>query len=257
MKQGLLTFLGFSKDTFIQNLRNIPSFIKDYRKLKTLLKHDLNFPFGKFYPITAEKSRENGHLPFHYFHQDLLVAQKIFKNKPERHIDIGSRIDGFVAHVAAYREIEVFDIRPMSKKISNVKYIQADLMKDIEADLRDYTNSLSSLHAIEHFGLGRYNDTIDAYGHIKALENIYLILKKGGTFYFSVPIGAQRIEFNAHRIFNIEYLSKILFDKFNLVSFSYVDDNNNLHEDVAITPEAMQSNFGCQYGCGIFVLVKK
>ena len=166
-------------------------------------------------------------------------------------------MDGFVAHVAAYREIEVFDIRPMSKTISNVKYIQADLMKNIKDDFKDYTDSLSSLHVIEHFGLGRYGDTMDAYGHIRALENIYLILKKGGTFYFSVPIGPQRIEFNAHRIFNLEYLSEILFNKFNLVSFSYVDDNNNLHEDVALTSDGKQSNFGCQYGCGIFELVKK
>lgn len=257
MKQGLFTFLGFSKDTFIQNMRSIPSFIKDYRKLETLLKDDLNFPFGKFYPVTVEKNKENAHLPLHYFYQDLLVAQKVFKNNPQRHIDIGSRMDGFVAHVAAYREIEVFDIRPMSKKISNVNFIQADLMKNIEDDFKDYTDSLSSLHVIEHFGLGRYGDTMDAYGHIRALENIYLILKKGGTFYFSVPIGPQRIEFNAHRIFNLEYLSEILFDKFNLVSFSYVDDNNNLHEDVALTSDGKQSNFGCQYGCGIFELVKK
>ena len=43
----------------------------------------------------------------HYFHQDLLVANQIFLNSPERHIDIGSRIDGFVARVAAFREIEI------------------------------------------------------------------------------------------------------------------------------------------------------
>ena len=46
----------------------------------------------------------------HYFHQDLLVAKMIYDTKPRRHIDIGSRLDGFVAHVASFREIEVFDI---------------------------------------------------------------------------------------------------------------------------------------------------
>ena len=31
----------------------------------------------------------------------------------KRHVDIGSRLDGFVAHVASFREIEVLDIRPL------------------------------------------------------------------------------------------------------------------------------------------------
>jgi len=39
----------------------------------------------------------------HYFHQDLLVAGKIFKNNPIKHVDIGSRMDGFIAHVASFR----------------------------------------------------------------------------------------------------------------------------------------------------------
>lgn len=37
----------------------------------------------------------------------------IFDSSPQRHLDVGSRIDGFVAHVASFREIEVIDIRPV------------------------------------------------------------------------------------------------------------------------------------------------
>jgi hypothetical protein len=257
MKPGFFSFLGFSKNTFIKNIKSIPSLVKDYKKLKAGLKNDVEFPLGKIYPINTDKDIENGSFSRHYFYQDILIAQKVFKKNPERHIDIGSRIDGFVAHVASYRQIEVFDIRPLSKQIFNVEYIKADLMKRIGNTFINYTDSLSSLHAVEHFGLGRYGDPIDAYGHLKALDNIYMILKSGGTFYLSVPIGAQRIEFNAHRIFSLEYLCKILFGKFDLVSFSYIDDDDNLHEDVTITPEAKKLNFGCRYGCGIFELTKK
>lgn len=49
----------------------------------------------------------------HYFHQDLLVAKLINEHNPKRHVDIASRVDGFVAHVASYREIEVVDVRPL------------------------------------------------------------------------------------------------------------------------------------------------
>ena len=41
----------------------------------------------------------------------------IYNSKPKRHIDVGSRVDGFVAHVASFREIEVFDVRPLEKSI--------------------------------------------------------------------------------------------------------------------------------------------
>ena len=37
-----------------------------------------------------------------YFHQDFVVARKIFERNPRLHIDVGSRVDGFVAHVATF-----------------------------------------------------------------------------------------------------------------------------------------------------------
>ena len=79
----------------------------------------------------------------------------------------------------------------------------------------DSCDSISSLHALEHFGLGRYGDKIDPYGYMKGITNITKVLKSKGIFYFSVPMGKQRIEFNAHRIFNLRYLLK-----FNTQGFS-------------------------------------
>ena len=38
----------------------------------------------------------------------------IYAARPEKHVDVGSRVDGFVAHVASFREIEVFDVRPIA-----------------------------------------------------------------------------------------------------------------------------------------------
>ena len=56
-------------------------------------------------------------------------AKLIYDNKPKRHVDIASRVDGFVAHVAVFREIEVVDIRPLEKsEHDNIKFVQADLM---------------------------------------------------------------------------------------------------------------------------------
>ena len=213
------------------------------------------FPFGKLNPYPHDKKQQSGTARGHYFHQDLLVARRIFESKPEKHVDVGSRVDGFVAHVAVFRPIEVLDIRPMDSKVHNILFKQADLMSP-PPDMVGYTDSLSCLHAIEHFGLGRYGDPIDFEGHLKGLNSLHAILKHGGILYLSCPIGPQRIEFNAHRVFNVKYLLSLFEGKFRLRRFSYVDDQGFLHENVAMTNEQLTSNFGCHYGCGIFELEK-
>ena len=79
--------------------------------------------------ILFDYSGNAGDQTGHYFHQDLLVAKFINDNKPKRHVDVASRIDGFVAHVASFREIEVLDIRPLPKsQHKNIKFKQTDLM---------------------------------------------------------------------------------------------------------------------------------
>ena len=231
-------------------------FYIDYLRIKRQAKASgMYFPFGKFYPCLNERKMDSGSASGHYFHQDLLVARRIFKNNPERHVDVGSRIDGFVSHVASFREIEVFDIRSLNDTIPNIVFKQLDLMSK-NFDLRNYCDSASSLHAIEHFGLGRYGDKLDYNGHLKGLKNIYEMLKKNGKFYFSVPIGPQRIEFNAHRVFSVKYLIELIHDKYHVDFFSYVNDEGNLIRDAALNPVDVDNNFGCKYGCGIFELTK-
>jgi len=208
------------------------------------------------YPILDERFKTSGTMSGHYFHQDLYVARQIFFNKPKRHIDIGSRTDGFVAHVAVFREIEIIDIRSQTSKVKNIKFKQANFMK-LPIDLVEACDSASSLHAIEHFGLGRYGDPIDYNGHLKAIENITKMLKKNGTFYFSAPIGKQRIEFNAHRVFSIQYLINIFKKNFDLKEFSYVDDKGDFFENILLDKQKIDQNCGCNLGCGIFILKKK
>jgi hypothetical protein len=46
------------------------------------------------FPVLTDYGDSAGTARGHYFHQDLLVAQRIFLNKPVRHVDIGCRVDG-------------------------------------------------------------------------------------------------------------------------------------------------------------------
>lgn len=222
--------------------------LKKQRKGKAEL-----FPITKLYPCVIEKNSQSGATRGHYFTQDLFVAQRIYVANPISHIDIGSRVDGFVAHVAVFREIFVGDIRPMSSKLSNISFVQIDLMKELPSSMINTWHSISCLHALEHFGLGRYGDPVDADGHIRGLANLSKMLKANGVLYLSVPIGRQRIEFNAHRVFSTKYLMDLFkLHSLNLGSFSYIDDLGHFHK--AANPSAVGQDL--MFGCGIFELNK-
>jgi hypothetical protein len=187
----------------------------------------------------------------HYFHQDLVVAQKIFEAQPRRHVDVGSRIDGFVAHVATFRPIEIIDIRVIESKVPNISFLLGDLMKP--SDIR--SDSLSCLHTIEHFGLGRYGDPVDPQGHLKGFENLVQMLEKGGTLYISFPISSdERVEFNAHRVFNpLSILGWKGSESLSLKDFAYVDDSGDVHKD---TSPQVAADEKLIYGCGIYTFEK-
>jgi SAM-dependent methyltransferase len=252
---SLLGFLGINLVLLKKNIGGLFFYFRDLSLLKKQKGDDVSFVFGKKYPILSERFLDGGTMSGHYFHQDLFVAKEIFKEGPIKHVDVGSRTDGFIAHLAVFRKVEVLDIRQLDSKVDNISFRKADLMKPAEGMI-NYCDSISSLHAIEHFGLGRYGDPIDYFGHLKAIKNITSILKKGGVFYFSVPIGKQRIEFNAHRVFSVKYLLGLFEENYGLVSFSYVNDAGDFFENVELSDGDVSTNFGCKYGCGIFKLLK-
>jgi Caenorhabditis protein of unknown function, DUF268 len=179
------------------------------------------------------------------------VAGFINTANPLRHVDVGSAIFGFVSHVASFRPIEVIDIRPL--KISahkNITAMQADAT-NLDERFFGICDSLSCLHALEHFGLGRYGDSIDPNGHLKGFMNLSNMLQPNGTLYLSLPIGKTEVHFNAHRIFDAHEVLKWSEGIFELVRFDYVDDQGDLHlnQDINKVP--------CmRYGCGIYTLHK-
>lgn len=224
----------------------IPRYVKERN---TFLK--MGGRISHVYPIMSEYGESAGTARGHYFHQDLLVSQFIFQDNPNRHIDIGSRIDGFVAHVAAFRKIEIFDIRELSgSNHQNIVYSQADLMLGAGKEI---TDSLSCLHTIEHFGLGRYGDSINPEGYIVGFNNLIEMLKPSGVLYISFPIGtSNEVHFNAHRVFHPKDIFTWAPDKLNLLRFDYVDDKGDLHKNF----DVLNSDLDVAYGCGIYTFRK-
>ncbi len=113
--------------------------------------------------------------------------------------DVGSSVAGFIGHLLAQKQkIVLLDIHPMNNQFNRhflnsgggVTYIQANatLLEDITDNS---ILSLSALCSVEHFGLGRYGDSIEPDAWEKALQSFQRVLKPQGKLYFSVPIGQQ------------------------------------------------------------------
>jgi hypothetical protein len=119
----IISQFGLDPLRFIRSFASLPAFLRDYRKFRAGYLGDI-----KFNPCLHDRFEEGGTTKSEYFWQDLIVARWIHDAKPNKHVDVGSRVDGFVAHVASFREIEVLDVRPISTQIPGITFKQANLM---------------------------------------------------------------------------------------------------------------------------------
>jgi hypothetical protein len=249
--------LGIDLRRILPALKGLPGVSREYLALRLQNRRQTRQWKVKFStPCFQDRYDTSGTASGHYFHQDLLVARRVFARKPAKHVDVGSRIDGFVAHVATFRPIEVLDIRPQPGTMPNTIFKQCDLM-NVPENMTEYCDSLSCLHALEHFGLGRYGDPIDVNGHLRGFDSLHKIVQSGGILYLSVPIGEERVEFNGHRVFALKSVLEWSKDRFELVGFSYVDDEGDLHEDVTLQPRDIATSLDLFFGCGIFEFRKR
>ena len=255
---SLFRMFGLDFEKMRVALSDVPRFIKNLKQYRQINSesHKL-FPNEKTAPCLGDSNTFSGCGRGAYFYQDLWVAQQIFLNAPIRHIDVGSRVDGFVAHVASFRALEVIDIRPLPDDIPHVCFRQADMMGKMPQDLEECCDSVSCLHALEHFGLGRYGDPIDPDGWRKGFDNLCVMLKIGGRLYLSVPIGPSRTEFNSQRVFSLQLLASLFRENFTIEKMALIDDAGNLRTKVDLTEIRAADNFGIRCGCGIVIAVKK
>jgi len=246
--------LGFDPLRFFRSILGIPSFIRDLLTFVSKFKGRV-----VLFPCLHDRHMEGGSTNSDYFWQDLIVARWIYEDAPVKHVDIGSRVDGFVAHVASYRSIEVFDVRPITAHIPGIVFRWANVMdfSTLSSASEGYCDSLSCLHALEHFGLGRYGDPINPDGYILGLKNMAQLLRPDGVFYLSVPIGHERVEFNANWVFDPRKLIRIAnSNQLQLKSFHTYDYHTGLNE-ISPTDESLAALLDNEYRLGIFRFTKK
>jgi hypothetical protein len=247
----LLNAFGIDPVKFAAAVRGIPQFIEhinEYRRHCSA--GHLPLKFLSTYPCLAEFQCSAGEIGGHYFHQDLWAARQIHKRNPGFHLDVGSRIDGFIAHLLTVMPVTVVDVRELKHSIDGLTFIRSDATH-LHGIADRSIPSVSSLHAVEHFGLGRYGDPIDPEACFAAMRALSRVLAIKGRLYFGVPIGRERLEFNAHRIFSPATVLQN-FAGLTLVGFSAVDDKGAFHANA--DPEGFRH---AEFSCGLFEFTRE
>ena len=231
--------------------------MKDYNSRNT--RPEFHASMKELYPFLHDWD-DNAGSQSYYFWQDLWAARKIYALRPSEHYDIGSRLDGFIAHVLPFMPVTMIDIRPLPEKVEGLNFIQADAT-NLAGIADNSIISLSSLCAPEHFGLGRYGDPVDPEACFAGMRSMQRVLAHGGHLYIAVPVGDRSgVAFNAHRIFTPELVAETL-SGLRLVDFSIASSARAKagyfeHIDFKTFHEF---NFGIDYGAsvdGLFEFVK-
>lgn len=149
------------------------------------------------------------HLPFdaHYTYHTAWAARRLAELRPARHVDISS-LAYFATLCSAFVPIEFYDYRPAGILLPNLVCGAADLQQLPFAD--QSLESISCMHTIEHIGLGRYGDPIDPNGDRSALLELQRVVATGGSLLVVVPVGAPRVQYNAHRIYDPQMIEEYL-----------------------------------------------
>lgn len=219
----------------------LPAFYGEWSRLRRS-GGSMMAPFSDLYPCLDDRT---GRTPFdaHYFFQAAWLARRLAAAPPTVHIDIGSSVN-MLSVISAFQHTVFLDYRPLHAGLPGLTCVAGTITGLPFADAS--VASLSCLHVIEHIGLGRYGDPLDAQGSLRACAELQRVLAPGGRLFVSVPVGRERICFNAHRVFD----PKTIVDAFPALqqqAFSLVDDGAGFTADAPFTLAASQ-----EYGCGLF-----
>lgn len=227
-------------------LRAYPAYFRDRRAYGAMLRGERLSRFQDN-PQLLDRTATTPYDP-HYTHQDAWAAREVFRRRPERHVDVGSRIT-FVAGLAAFTRVTFVDLRPLDAEIPGLEPVAGSVL-DLPFEDRS-VESLSCLHVAEHIGLGRYGDPLDPDGTRKAARELERVLAPGGALYFSLPVGEPRTAFNAHRVHDPEEVIGF-FPELRLAAFSGVSDDGRWHE--RLSPRELAGSF---WGCGFYLFTRE
>jgi len=223
-------------------------FLKEYlifRRLLAASKRPAMLRWKDRFPLLKDRTATTG-FDRHYVFHPAWAARILAATRPAEHVDVSSSLH-FCSIVSAFLPVRFYDYRPAVLGLDNLHCDSADILHLPQAD--QSVASLSCMHVVEHVGLGRYGDPLDPEGDLKAIAELKRVLAINGNLLFVVPIGKERIMFNAHRIYTYEQVTGY-FSDFKLNDFSLIPDDP---ESGGLLLNATKEMSDAQsYGCGCF-----
>jgi SAM-dependent methyltransferase len=230
----------------INNFTKLPRFLIDFFKIKRE-STQWDCHLIDLLPFLADNTNTMD-FDAHYVYHTGWAARVLVESTPTEHVDISSSIM-FCSIASAFLPIRHFDFRAPNLNISGLECGHQDLSKLTFSD--NSIDSLSCMHVIEHIGMGRYGDPINAVGDEVASRELVRVLSPGGRLLIVVPVAERaRIRFNGHRIYNYQKVIQLFYD-LELIEFSFLNDVNlNKFTRFASFKDITGSNYGC--GCFVF-----
>lgn len=201
-------------------------------------------------PILNEKNKKG--FDRHYIYHTAWAARTLEEINPPKHTDISSSLY-FSGIVSAFISVDFYDFNKPNLALDNLSINNTELTKLHFQD--NSINSLSCMHVIEHIGLGRYGDSLDYDGDLKAINELKRVLNFNGDLLVVVPIGNEaKIIFNAHRIYTKEQIVKYFFP-LKLIEFALIPDNSAQGHIIKEPDDDLLRKQ--KYACGCFWFKKK
>ena len=208
--------------------------------------------FGDLYPCLHDKTAQTIFDP-QYFYQAAWATSEIFQQGPATHVDVASDVK-FVGMLSAMTKVKFVDIRPLVAQLSNLECLKGSILDLPFED--ESVESLSTLHVIEHIGLGRYGDPIDPMGAEKASKELVRVLSVGGHLYISIPVGTPRVQFNGLRTFSPREVID-LFSDLKVLKTAYVDNHGKFYDSVDFNLVTFEEKLGSDFALGCFMFQKE
>jgi hypothetical protein len=230
----------FGRLRFIATITGYFSFFKDLTKYKKASQEKI--AIADLTPMLLDKTISQ---PFdkQYFYQGVWAFEKIKMASPAKHVDVGAQID-LIGFLSTITFVEYIDIRVLEIDLPNYSCKKGSILQ------LPYNNeslrSISCLHVAEHIGLGRYGDILDPLGTVKACKELARVLAPGGNLYFSLPVGIEKVCFNAHRIHSPRTILSY-FEGLELIDLSGVNDSGKFIRNISL--EELERS---QYAVGFF-----
>jgi SAM-dependent methyltransferase len=201
-----------------------------------------------WFPFLNDDTPETGFDP-HYVLHTSWAARALAKTKPKVHVSFGDSLY-FVGIASAFTSVTFCDIRKSGLPFRDIEEDRADLTS-LPPSWTGTLQSISCMHVLEHIGLGRYGDALDASGDRRAAAELARVLAPGGQLLLVVPMeDPPRVCFNAHRLYSYSQVMD-LFPDLSLLEFTLITNEGQFFENA--DPCLLE---GRKYSCGCFRYTK-